>query len=372
MSHQHGHEHPHHAHEDHANGHEESHGQDDSHSHDSHAHSGRLGWLTSLLPFGHGHTHGAVDVDTALESSARGIRTLQLSLVIMLSTAAVQMIITVLSGSTALLTDTLHNFSDGLTALPLWVAFVFGRRPASRRYTYGYARGEDLAGVVIVMIIILSAAFAGYESARRIINPVEINHLGWVMAAAVVGFLGNEAVAIYRIRTGKAIGSAALVADGQHARADGLTSLAVLGGALGVLAGAKIADPIAGLLITGIILMVVKDAALTMWHRLMDAVDPAIVDEIEEHALIPGVLEVDSVRVRWLGHRLESEMHIDVDGEFSTRESHRLAEEVRHILFHEIPQLAVVTVHVDPGGDGHDHAHELTAHHEPGRPLHAH
>ncbi|MDQ0939288.1 cation diffusion facilitator family transporter [Streptomyces sp. V1I1] len=136
----------------------------------------------------------------------------------------------VLSGSVALLGDTVHNAADALTALPLGVAFVLGRRAANRRFTYGYGRAEDLAGIVNVLTIAASAAFAAWTAIDRLLNPQEISYLPAVAAAAVIGFIGNEWVARYRIRVGHEIGSAALVADGLHARTDGFTSLAVLFG----------------------------------------------------------------------------------------------------------------------------------------------
>jgi cation diffusion facilitator family transporter len=185
-----------------------------------------------------------------------------------------------------------------------------------------------------------------------------------VMAAAIIGFLGNEAVAVLRIRVGREIGSAALVADGQHARVDGLTSLAVLFGALGSVLGFPLADPITGLLITVAILFILKDTALVMWRRLMDAVDPSVVDGIEQVAAgVPGVHDVHDVRLRWLGHTLQAELHVLVDEDQPTRASHRVAEEVRHALFHAQPRLAAVTVHVDPCGHGGADPHQLTAHH---------
>lgn len=350
----HTHEHPHDASGAHGHAHMDGH----DHSH------GRLGWLTELILFLHGHSHGEANVDSALEGSERGIRALKISLAGLGVTAAFQLMIVLISGSVALLADTVHNFSDALTAVPLWIAFVLGRRAPNRRYTYGYGRAEDVAGVVIVGVIALSACVAGYESYRRLVEPEPPRNIGWVMAAAVVGFLGNEAVALLRIRVGREIGSAALVADGQHARVDGLTSLAVLIGALGALAGFPLADPIVGLLITVAILFIVKDTALTMWRRLMDAVEPEITDGIERAAAsVDGIQDVHDVRVRWLGHKLQAELHVVVDEDLPTRESHRLVEEVRHELFHAQPKLATVSVHVDPCGHGGEDAHSATAHH---------
>ena len=349
-------------------GHPQAH---DGHGHDhgpvnhgdhGHAHArGIRGFFESLfVP----HSHDSADkVDTALESSERGIWALKISLLGLGATALFQVAIVIVSGSVALMADTVHNFSDALTAVPLWIAFAVGRRAASRRYTYGYGRAEDLAGVFIVVMIALSAAIAGWESLNRLLRPQPIESIGWVIVAAIIGFLGNEAVAIFRIRIGKEIGSAALVADGYHARADGFTSLAVLVGVLGVLAGYPIADPLVGLAITVAIVFVLKDAARDVWHRLMDAVDPALVQRLEDATEIYGVQEVNGLRVRWVGHRLEADLRIVVDGDLPTRSSHAIAEAVRHALFHTEPRLSMITVHVDPcSHDGRDH-HAATAHH---------
>lgn len=346
----------------------QSHSRAENHEHE-HDHEHKHNWLGRLreaIPFlhGHGHSHGEAQIDAALESSARGIWALKVSLLMLGATAVFQLVIVLISGSVGLLADSVHNFGDAFTAVPLWIAFVLGRRAATRRYTYGYGRAEDVAGVVIVVVIFLSAVIAAYESIQKLIHPQPVSAIGWVIVAAIVGFLGNEAVAQFRVRIGREIGSAALIADGLHARADGFTSLAVLLGALGVLAGFPLADPIVGLLITVAILFIVKDTALTMWRRVMDAVDPGVVEGIERTAAaVSGVGEVHDVRVRWLGHTLQAELHATVDEELPTRESHRIAEKVRHALFHAQPQLAVITVHVDPCGHGGDDPHAITAHH---------
>jgi cation diffusion facilitator family transporter len=334
--------------------------------HQAHDHDhGRRGWLRETLPFLHGHSHGEASVDAALEGSARGIRALWLSLLLLGATALFQLVIALASGSVGLLADTIHNAGDALTAVPLWIALVVGRRPANRRYTYGYGRAEDVAGVTIVGVIGASAVLAAIESVGKLLHPQPPRNLGWVMLAAVIGFLGNEAVAQLRMREGRAIGSAALVADGQHARVDGFTSLAVLLGALGVWAGFPLADPLVGLLITCAILVIVRDTAMTMWRRLMDAVDPELVASIERTAaLVPGVEELHDVRVRWLGHQLRAELHVTVDETLPTSASHAIAEDARHHLLHALPRLGIVTVHVDPRErSGADH-HGLAAHHD--------
>ncbi|MEI6776860.1 MAG: cation diffusion facilitator family transporter [Chloroflexales bacterium] len=335
----------------HLSGHDHDHDHDHhDHDHHDHDHSGWLSRIAHLLPFS--HSHAAEDkIDAALESSELGIWALKVSLVGLGATAIFQLVIVLLSGSVALMADTIHNLGDALTAVPLWVAFVLGRRAATRRYTYGFGRAEDVAGILIVLTILTSALIAGYESYRRLIDPQPISHVGWVITAAIVGFIGNELVAIFRIRIGTQIGSAALIADGQHARVDGFTSLAVLVGALGSLAGYPLVDPIIGLLITVALVVIVKDTAVTMWHRLMDAVDPAVVAEIEHAAgHVSGVESVAQVRARWVGHRLHADLHITVDADLPTHVSHRIANDVRHALHHAQPRLAATEIYTQPCG----------------------
>jgi cation diffusion facilitator family transporter len=260
------------------------------------------------------HSHEAADqVDAVMEASAEGMRTLWISLAVLGVTALIQAAVTVLSGSVALLGDTLHNAADALTAVPLGIAFLLGRRPPTRRYTYGYGRAEDLAGIAIVLTIAASSALAAYAAITRLLHPRHVSDLIAVAAAALAGFAGNELAARYRIRTGRKIGSAALVADGMHARTDGLTSLAVLLGAGGVALGWAWADPAVGLLITVAILAVLRQAAREIYRRLMDAVDPALVDRAESTLrATAGVLDVGQVRLRWIGHQIRAECEIVV------------------------------------------------------------
>ncbi|HEY2557671.1 MAG TPA: cation diffusion facilitator family transporter, partial [Diaminobutyricibacter sp.] len=253
------------------------------------------------------HSHDAADsIDDALEASHEGIRALKISLFVLLGTTLLQFAIVTVSGSVALLADTIHNFADALTAVPLWVAFVLGRRIASRRYTYGYGRAEDLAGLFIIAVVAISAVIAAWQSISRLIHPQPLHNLWWVVAAGLIGFAGNEAVAIYRIRVGQKIGSAALVADGVHARIDGFTSLAVVVGATGAMLGFPLADPIVGLLISAAILVLLWGTVRSIGARLMDAIEPDLVHRVE-HALLetPGVVEVSQVQLRWVGHRLQ-------------------------------------------------------------------
>ncbi|MBU2668941.1 cation diffusion facilitator family transporter [Actinoplanes bogorensis] len=300
------------------------------------------------------HSHDSADkVDSALESSREGLRALWISLVALGVTAALQAVVVALSGSVALLGDTLHNVADALTAVPLGIAFVLGRRAATRAYTYGFGRAEDLAGVVIVLVILGSAVLAGWTAVDRLLHPREMTHLPWVLAAGVIGFAGNELVARYRITVGRRIGSAALVADGLHARTDGFTSLAVVLAAAGAWAGWSWADPVVGLAITAAIAFVLKDAAREVYHRLMDRVDPALVDQAEcELRTVPGVRDVTGVRLRWVGHRLQAEAGIVVDEKLTVVAAHEITADAEHRLKHRVPRLTTVTMHVDPATPG--------------------
>src|SRR5271169_488448 len=313
---------------DHGLDHDRTHGRGTGHAH-AHDHDHPKGLLGVIKEIFAPHSHDASDsIDGALESSAAGIRAVKISLLALGATSIAQLVIVVLSGSVALLADTIHNFSDALTAVPLWIAFALGRRAATRRHTYGFGRAEDLAGLFVIAMITLSAALAAIESIRRLIHPVAISHLGWVAAAGLVGFIGNEVVAIYRVRVGRRIGSAALLADGLHARTDGFTSLAVLLGAGGVALGFPLADPIVGLIITVAILAVLRTAARDVFRRLMDGVDPELVDAAEAAlATEPGVTAVRSVKMRWIGHCIHADAELDVDPTVSLTEAHRIAHD---------------------------------------------
>jgi cation diffusion facilitator family transporter len=344
------------------------HGRGDDHEHEHvHGHDragglGVLAWLRHLL---RPHSHEAADkVDTAMEASAEGIRALWISLAVLGATAVLQAVVVAVSGSVALLGDTLHNAADALTAVPLGIAFVVGRRPPNRRYTYGYGRAEDLAGVVIVAIIAASSALAAYEAVTRLAHPRPVSDLIAVAVAAVIGFTGNELVARYRIRVGRKIGSAALVADGLHARTDGFTSLAVLLGVGGVALGWDRADPVVGLVITVAILAVLRQAAREIYRRLMDAVDPALVDQVEQTLrATPGVLGVGQVRLRWIGHQLRAECEVIVDAGASAIQAHQVAVDAEHRLLHALPRLSAALVHADPQAqEGTDHHAALASH----------
>jgi cation diffusion facilitator family transporter len=332
------------------------------HEHDhAHGHQHGTGHATR-----HGHTHGVVDPTIA--TTERGIWAIKWSFVILGITAVLQLAVVFLSGSVALLADTIHNFGDAGTAVPLWIAFLFARKRPSARFTYGYGRVEDLAGVLVVLIILFSAIVAGYQAIDRLIHPQPITLLGWVATAGILGFIGNEAVAVFRIRVGREINSVALIADGYHARTDGLTSLAVVLGAAGVWLGFPLADPIVGLIITAMIFAIVWQSAKAVFTRMLDGVDPHITAEIRHAAEhVPGIKAVANVRSRWLGHRLHAEADIVVDDAMSVHEGRSIAQRFREAVMAHLPALAALRVEITSTvpedhahvhhAHGHDHAH---------------
>ncbi|MHA6759952.1 cation diffusion facilitator family transporter [Streptacidiphilus sp. PAMC 29251] len=324
------------------------------------------------------HSHDPVDrIDPALTASAEGLRTLAISLAALAATAAVQFAVVAASHSVALLGDAVHNAADALTALPLAVAFLLGRRAPTRRYGYGYGRAEDLAGLAVLAVIAASAGFAVFAAVERLLHPRPATHLAAVAVAALVGFAGNELVARYRIRTGRRIGSAALVADGLHARTDGFTSLAVLLGAGGTALGWRQADPLVGLLITAAVLLVLRDAAREVLRRLMDGVDPALLDAAEAAlATVPGHDGSGGhdrhgggptvVRLRWAGHTLRAEAEILVDPALTVAAAQALAAEAEQALHAAVPHLAAATVRTSARKPHHhhDHHHHDHDHHD--------
>lgn len=344
---------PHHTEHTDGHTHDHAHGHDHGHDHDhEHGHSHGHGFLGTLKEFFIPHTHDASDsIDDALEASTEGVRALKISLFVLLATTVLQFLVVLVSGSVALLADTVHNLSDALTAVPLWVAFILARRPATRRYTYGLGKAEDLSGLFIIAVVALSAVVAGWQSIERLLHPQPLENLWWVAAAGVIGFAGNEAVAVYRIRVGRRIGSAALVADGIHARTDGFTSLAVVVGAVGVMLGFPLADPIVGVLISIAIFVLLWGTVKSLGRRLLDGVEPDLVARAEhELAHAPGVLAVERVQLRWIGHRLHGSVLIRVGAAVTTAETDALRSEIAHRLDHALPNLEEVSLAFTAGG----------------------
>jgi len=319
----------------------------------------------------HDHTHGAID--PTLLTTEKGIWAVKWSMIGLLLTALPQAAVAMLTSSVALVADTIHNFGDAVTAVPLWIAFLMARRKPSKRFSYGYGRVEDLAGIVIVFIMFASGLMAAYESLSRLFQPQEIHHLSAVAAASLLGFTGNELVARLRIRVGKEISSAALVADGYHARTDALTSLGVLLGAVAVWLGYPQADPFVGLVITLVIFKIVWESGKSLFSRLLDGVDPAVIDEVTHSTQhVPQVLEVTEVRVRWVGHRLLADVNIAVKADLSVEHGHEIAHEVRHQLMHHLPYLGNATIHVDPATASGEQHHRIGNHEHDELPTHSH
>ena len=340
------------------------HSHEANHAAHDHHHEGDKEHHVSDQPK-HGHSHAAITPlsDPALATSA-GIFAVKASLVVLLVTALLQLSVAISSGSVALLADTIHNFADALTAIPLWLAFSLSQRLRNSRYTYGYGRAEDLAGSAIVALIFISAVEVYAQSIQKIIHPAAVSKLGWVAVAAGIGFLGNELAALLRLQAGRRIHSAALVADGRHSQVDGFTSLGVIAGVIGIKLGFPLADPLIGFVIGTTILVVTWNSGRELWYRLMDATDPQVTSMVEQTAAaVAGVLAVDDIRIRWLGHWQQAELYITVDAQLPTSESHQIAETVRHALFHSMASLQEVTVHVDPLDNPSGSAHELTEHH---------
>jgi cation diffusion facilitator family transporter len=295
----------------------------------------------------HGHSHDSID--PSIISTKKGIWAVKWSFIILMLTFLIQVVIVIFTGSVALLADTIHNLGDAVTAIPLGIAFLFALKKPSKRFTYGFGRVEDLAGVNIVLIILFSAIVAGYEAVDRIIHPFPIQNIWAVIVASIIGFVGNEGVALFRIKVGKEIGSAALVADGYHARIDGFTSLAVLIGAIGVILGFPLADPIIGLLITLTILKIVWDSVKKVFTRLLDGVEPEYIDEIR-HSLnhVRGIKEILNIKARWSGHQLLAEVYIRIDSDLSFIEAHNISEEVEHEIMDHIKYISNVIVDIEP------------------------
>ena len=315
-----------------------------------HSHEKESGIIGQIKHFFTPHSHDITDsIDDALTGSQEGIKTVKVSLIGLGITAILQLFVALTSGSVALLADSIHNFADATTAIPLFLAFHFGKKAANKRFTYGYGRAEDLAGVFVIAMITLSTIVAAYESILRFSQPQTPTHLAFVGIAAVIGFLGNEYVAKYRINAGQRIGSAALVTDGYHARTDGFASLSVLIAAVGAALGFPLLDPIIGIVVSIVILFTLKETALQIWYRLMDAVDPKLVHSLEQAAKeTEGVIAVSTVRLRWIGHNLHAEANITADCKLPLDKAHTIAEEVQHSMLHAVPKLASVSVHIEP------------------------
>src|SRR5260221_7524560 len=347
------------------------HNHENEHSHHEHKHEHKHEQKKTHSHGGHSHTHGVID--PTITTNERGIWAIKWSFIGLMITASIQIIIVFYSGSIALLADTIHNFGDASTAIPLWIAFRLALRKPTKKFGYGLGRVEDIAGILIVLIILFSAIVAAYESIYRIIHPAPITNLIAVMIASLIGFAGNEIIAVFRIKVGKKINSAALIADGYHARTDGYTSLAVLIGAIGVWLGFPLADPIIGMIISVAIFRIVWQSVKAVITRALDGVQTEIVDEIEHAAHhVKGVEKVTDIRARWIGHRLHAEINIAVSPLLNVQEGHNIAKEVNHQLMHHLSYLSKAVIHIDPIEEAGEEYHKILNHSHDGLPLHSH
>lgn len=317
---------------DHGHPHEHSHGHDHSHEHDhDHLHGSGF-WAQvkhAIVPHSHDHVEKAQSAD---EARADGIRTAWIGLVGMLAIAAAQILIVWISGSVGLLADTVHSISHAVTTIPLIIAFRLGARAATSRLPYGYHRFEDIVGIFISLVVFGVALLIGWEAIDGLRNPEPLQNLGWAFAAGLVGFIGNEVIAEYRIRGGKRIGSAALIAEGQHARADGFTSLAVVLGIVGAWLGYPQADSVVGLIIALMIFGIMLASLRTTVMRLMDGVEPGLLDSVTETVLATEGVRSATVRARWSGHRMFAEAHIGVDPDLTVAQADQVSAAARDAL----------------------------------------
>lgn len=296
-----------------------------------------------------GHAHGGV------YDSRDAVRAVLVSAAALGVASGAEFTAAAIGRSAGVLADGLHNAGDVLTTFILLAAFALARRPATRRFTSGFGRIEDVATLLIVLVIVLTAALAAAESIRRLIQPEPYGSVPLSLAAAAIGVVANLGVSEYKIRVGRAIGSTALAADGVHSRIDALVSAgAFVGIGLAALGLAK-ADPIAGLAITGMIVYILGGTVRQLVLRMMDAVDPVLVDELEAAARrVDGVLGVHDVRARWVGRELVAVMHLDCDADATLRDAHELAQRVEHEVSHVVPE-ARLDIHMDPGAEEHAH-----------------
>lgn len=333
--------------------HTEPHSRFSDHIHHEHHHphpDGRLlrkiAAALHLPGFGHDHLDPAAD--EVIYQNKLGLRTIKLSLWILGITTGLQFVIYILSGSVALLADTVHNLGDTLNSVPLLIAFILAKRLPNKRFTYGYGRAEDVAGLLIVFSIGFSAVYILWQSIDKLIHPEPLSRLGWLTAAALIGFIGNEIVALMEIRVGRTIGSEAMVADGLHARTDGLTSLAVLLAAGGTWLGYPIIDPIIGIFIGWIIIGITWNATKAVFLRLMNGVNPDLTLKTEKSILShPEIERIARLQLCWIGHRLQGEVVLVAKGALSIRQINDLTTHIQHHLSHALPCVNHFTIQLN-------------------------
>ena len=273
----------------------------------------------------------------------RAMRAILVSSLGLLATSAFELLITVLSGSVALLSDALHNLGDVFTTIGVYFGFRASRKPPTGRYTYGYGRAEDLAGIVILLAIWTSAGLAGWQSYDKLVSGRGTTHLTLGMLAAAIGIVGNQLVARYKLRVGREIKSAPLIVDARHSWLDAIASAGALVGLIGVAAGFRIADPIAGFAITLLIIHIGIDATKDVWSRLMDENDEEVAEAVRTVAQeVPGVVEVRNVRARWLGREVEARVLVRLPAAMTFGQAHDVAHRVQEAVRARVPDVREV------------------------------
>jgi cation diffusion facilitator family transporter len=298
----------------------------------------------------HGHSHGSEAF-----GDRDAVRAVLVSAVALGAAAAVEFAASIAGNSAGVLADALHNAGDVLTTAILLVSFSLARRPATRRFPNGFGRIEDVATLLIVVVVVVTSAVAGFESVQKLLTPGRYGGVAFSLVAAAIGAVANFAVSRYKIQVGRAIGSTALEADGIHSRIDALVSAAAFVGIGLASLGVPLADPIAGLAITVMILYILAGTVRKLFYRMMDSVDPHLVDELSTTAAgVEGVLRVHDLRARWVGRELVAVLHLDCDADASLAAAHGIAQKVEHAVSHRFPEVHL-DIHMDPGVDEHVH-----------------
>jgi cation diffusion facilitator family transporter len=270
-------------------------------------------------------------------------RAVAVSAIGLAATGLVELLLAVVTGSVGLLGDAIHNLSDVSTSAVVFLGFRLSRRPPTERYPYGLERAEDLAGIGIAVVIWASAAFAGYESIRKLIEHGHTAHVAVGIVGAAIGIIGNQVVARYKLVVGKRIHSATLIADARHSWLDALSSAGALAGLVAVALGQSWGDPVAGLAVTAFICHVGYEVTTDVVHRLADGVDPDVITTAEAAAgSVPGVIHAHA-RARWTGRTLRVEIEGWVDPGLPARDADALGRLVAGALSRQLPQAGSFT-----------------------------
>lgn len=299
------------------------------------------------------HDHGFLSTPDSVQreeaNRRRAIQAIVGSSLGLLVTSALELLVVAFSGSVALLSDALHNLGDVFTTVGVYFGFRASRKPPTPRFPYGFGRAEDLAGIVVVMAIWGSAVLAALESYNKLISGRGTSHLAWGMVAALIGIVGNRLVARYKLNVGREIKSAPLIVDARHSWLDAVSSAGALIGLLGVAAGFRAADPIAGFAISLFIVRIGLEATRDVVFRLMDAQDEALAEAVRGVAseLLEDEASVRDVRIRWLGRQVEVRLVVRLAGDTSLRDATRTARELDAVVKHRIPDTREILVTVE-------------------------